>query len=460
LTDPSTRYLSAPEAGQHLAELGEEFALIENPDHVFPPYELLPLRPKMTRLAHGVRAVLFDLDGTTTMTEDLCLHALETTVRRATGRLSRAGWAGLDAGRDYPHIIGRSTTSNVEYIVEAYGPQFQHDALVRAYLDAAAWNIAVAPTGQRRTEARANLAALGGEALLADPRFAALCEAVASGEEPPGETIETLARAFGDRLLLESAVAQVRAGLELYYQTLHRCLQRISQGKGAQVAREIFADGRQHPIGPLAGLGILLAVIKGWLGEDAGACAEPLLAEAPPGSFPPDEARDTLRRLGAYFAQSPVPVALVTSSGSYEAGVAPPEVFRALRDQAGQWPVSEAVRSRMAHGFAGPEQFYDAMITADDAHELRLKPYRDLYTIALHRLHIPPGDAHRVMGFEDTEAGVTAMRAAGIGLCCAVPFEGTAGHDFSAASHRLAGGFPEALLGQRLFLADMAPAAE
>lgn len=53
-------------------------------------------------------AIVQDMDGTTT--ENLCLHSLETMVRRVTARLTPAQWTGLDRARDYPHIIGNSTT--------------------------------------------------------------------------------------------------------------------------------------------------------------------------------------------------------------------------------------------------------------------------------------------------------------------------------------------------------------
>jgi len=92
----------------------------------------------------------------------------------------------------------------------------------------------------------------------------------------------------------------------------------------------------------------------------------------------------------------------------------------------------------------------------DNSHEIRLKPYRDLYTIAAQQLGIRPSQLKNVVGFEDTWAGVTAMRGAGIGVPCAVPFEGTTGHDFESAAHVFIKGVPQALLEHGLFLEDAA----
>jgi beta-phosphoglucomutase-like phosphatase (HAD superfamily) len=92
------------------------------------------------------------------------------------------------------------------------------------------------------------------------------------------------------------------------------------------------------------------------------------------------------------------------------------------------------------------------MITASDSSEIRLKPHRDLYSIALHRIGLGPEEFDQVIGFEDSESGTIAIRAAGVGCCVAVPFAETAGHDLSAASHIAKGGVPEAMLLEQLFL--------
>ena len=95
-------------------------------------------------------------------------------------------------------------------------------------------------------------------------------------------------------------------------------------------------------------------------------------------------------------------------------------------------------------------------MTASDSSEIRLKPHRDLYSLALHGMGVPPDQYDRVAGFEDSESGVIAIRAAGVGCCVALPFTQSAGHDFAAAVHVLKGQFPEVILNHRCFLSNTA----
>ena len=53
---------------------------------------------------------------------------------------------------------------------------------------------------------------------------------------------------------------------------------------------------------------------------------------------------------------------------------------------------------------------------------------------------------------EDSESGTIAIRAAGIGVCVAVPFADTTGHDLTAATYILHGQLPETILAYNCFL--------
>ncbi|MBN2308457.1 MAG: HAD family phosphatase, partial [Candidatus Hydrogenedentes bacterium] len=128
------------------------------------------------------------------------------------------------------------------------------------------------------------------------------------------------------------------------------------------------------------------------------------------------------------------------------------EVFRVLAGEAGSWPVPSDKRARIEEGFSTSSAYYDGFITASDSSEIRLKPHRDLYSIALHRMGIPPEAFHQVVGFEDSESGTIAIRAAGIPCCCALPFPETRDHRFDAASVVAYGGIPEVMLRHRVFL--------
>jgi len=65
---------------------------------------------------------------------------------------------------------------------------------------------------------------------------------------------------------------------------------------------------------------------------------------------------------------------------------------------------------------------------------------------------IPPEQFHCVAGFEDSESGTIAIRAAGISVCCALPFAMTRNHQFEAATQVCPGGIPEVILLKNFFL--------
>ena len=129
-------------------------------------------------------------------------------------------------------------------------------------------------------------------------------------------------------------------------------------------------------------------------------------------------------------------------------------MLRLLQEQVAAWPVAQAKREHLLEKFSSYLNVFDSVITASDSSEIRLKPHRDLYSLALHQLGIPKEDFDKVIGFEDSESGTIAIRAAGIGLCVAVPFADTQGHRLDYASLVLQGGLPEAILRHHLFLSD------
>lgn len=441
-------YVQLSVAAERLSGVSNEFALIHNAPHVFPPFEAVPLGTRAAYFHSGIRAIFLDMDGTTTLTEDLCLVALEDTMRLIMERPGKAEWPGLDRARDYPNIIGSSTSKNFEYLIHVYGDDVREPALRAAFVRAAALTLAEASDPERIAEVRADLSALGVPELAYEPAIATL-PAYARGRTFGQEVdVSDLVARYAPRLRLQSLAERFRAAMMIYFERIDGMFARIALGRGHEVAEELYGPGTLHPIRPLPGLGVLHALAKGWLGDEAGRLADLVLEH----TGPVEGAADTLARLGRTFAAQPAHVALVTSSGDYEANIILTEVFGGLRDEVRGWPVSEAVRERVLSGFEHYLGFYDTVVTASHSHEIRLKPYRDLYSIALHNLGIPAEDAHKVLGFEDTEAGIVAQRAAGLGVCCAVPFEGSRGHNFTAASHVLHGGLPEALLRHGLFM--------
>lgn len=79
---------------------------------------------------------------------------------------------------------------------------------------------------------------------------------------------------------------------------------------------------------------------------------------------------------------------------------------------------------------AGILGIMSAVISADDQDGIRRKPAPDLYLLAIQKLGIDPNE---LAAFEDSAAGVSSARAAGL-RCVAIPNAMTASHDFSLAN--------------------------
>lgn len=437
----------------YICPLGGTFALVKNPPYVFPPYEAYPLSAPRTTLDDGLEAAVMDMDGTTTTTEALCIESLATMVSCMTGAEKAGAQYALRPEQDYPHIIGNSTTRHVEYLVTRYREALRPEAVCKHFIRAAAWNMCCGIDPRRACEARTTLTTQGLAEISDAPEFRKLCDRMA--DSPAAELeplLQSLATAFLPRLLLNDIAALTRIGIEIYYQHYHELLANMGK-KGHDVA----APGHRL-IEPMPGIGIALALLKGWLGAEAALLAEHVAALLPPALRTDQTAvmsgMERLGALGAYFQAHPVKLALVTSSIATEANLVLGEVFRVLTSEAADWEIPAPLREMAQQGFADPATFYDACITASDSSEIRLKPHRDLYSIALHTLGVPPERFHRVAGFEDSESGTIAIRAAGIPLCCALPFAMTEKHGFEAATQVCPGGMPEVMLLKHFFLPE------
>jgi len=445
-------------AAELLNALGEDFAVVENPNYVYPPYELYPLAAKASALESGLLGAVMDMDGTTTTTETLCIHSLETMVRRIIGREGDSGWRGLDEERDYPHIIGNSTTKHVEYLIRTYRDEIRSEPLKFFTLHAAIWTLGKAADEGRKKEVRNNLATLGLESVLRDNRFVRLMKAGSLDTPKERSAIQDLADHYCVNLRLESIADIVRVAIDVYYQRYHEILSQIDRGVGgSSLAETLLGDPNRRLISPMSGIGYFLALIKGWLGKDAQVCYEGFVEYLREIGEPWEDLeanRAMLEPMGLHFERNPVLVAVVTSSIQYEANIVLSEVFRVLREQIEDWDVPKEKKSFLLERFASYRTVYDAVITASDSSEIRLKPHRDLYSLALHQLGVKPEDFGKVIGFEDSESGTIAIRAAGIPLCVAVPFPETKGHTFDAACHVAHGGIPEVVLKKLCFLPE------
>lgn len=452
------KFADADTAACLAGALSDQYAIVANPPYIYPPYDVYPLSKGTPVLEEGLLAAVMDMDGTTTTTEPCCIDALNTMVRRCCGRAEDPAWPGLDQARDYPHIIGNSTTKHVEYLMRAYGADFREDALREHLVRGAAWTLSRGKDPGRKRDLRNTLAALGVADLEQDPAFQELMKA---GDYYSADTRGMAVAVAGSgrhAFNFEGISNLTRAGIEIYYQRYHEVLGWVADGRGDEMAEQVLGPGGKRLIGPMPGVGVFLALLKGWLGAEAASFAE-LLAEplVTAGMMDKDEVpacRERLGDLGAYLERHPARVALVTSSIFYEADLVLTEVFRILRTEITRWPVSEDKQSFLLEHFASPHVYYDGFITATDSSEIRLKPHRDLYSMAMHEIGLYPEDFGKVVGFEDSESGTIAIRAAGIRVCCALPFHMTTGHRFEAATRVSPGGLPEVMLKHGLFLKE------
>jgi beta-phosphoglucomutase-like phosphatase (HAD superfamily) len=426
-----------------------EYAIIPNPGYIHPPYEIVPLAPKIKLLPSILKAVVMDMDGTITTTEELCIHSLEYMIRKISGKPDYKSWRGLDHKKDYPFIIGNSTTKHVEYLIRTYQNLIGKDSLVRSYFYAVVWTLSAGKDRKRKEEVLTNFRNFGFSEDL-NSRFSSDKECELKADE--------LFRKYNSGFPLDFN-SIVKAGIDIYYQRYHEILSALKNN--IQIPQHhLLPAASKNLIEPMPGAAFFLAFIKGLLGIEAGNLSRYFLAEyekksdGVPLKVKPELLIKRLSSLSSYFTKNPVKTSVVTSSIFYEADIVMTQVFNLFKEQITCWDISDDRKKKILSRFSSYKKYFDSFVTASDSSEIRLKPHRDLYSIALHNLGLKAEDFDKVIGFEDSESGTLAIRAAGIGLCAAVPFAKTSGHNLKASSVILKGGLPEAIIKYNLFLKD------
>ena len=422
-----------------------QYALVSNPSYVYPQEEYYPLAPALEQVDH-LAGVLMDMDGTTTTTEELCIYSLEQMVRRMSGKMNPSFWKGLDRENDYPNIIGNSTTMHVEFLIGKYEDMMDPTHTAEAFARAIVWTLTQGRDEKRKQELIQNLRKFG------------LDHLVDNASQYDAENL--LSRDDEKRLAGLSFDQKVSVGIDIYYHVYHEILARLKQGRSDEIKQEVFGHlpDDKHLIAPMPGIPILLPLLKGWLGSSVSLVAKELLEDYQQKTgreMSQNEQSDYLRQLAQlslHFARYPVKIGLVTSSIHYEADIVIQEVFNVIRSFYDKSSLPESKKKKLLKHLSDYRKFYDAFVTASDSSEIRLKPHRDLYSIALHQLGLMPEQFDRVIGFEDSQSGTIAIRAAGIGCCVAVPFAQTSEHNFEAAVHVLKRGIPQALIEHKLFV--------
>jgi len=422
------------------AEYGE-FAVIENPSSIHPPFEIAPLAPPLEK-PNGLKALLMDMDGTTTTTETLCIQSMEMMLRRMSGLMTKEACSGLDPQKDYPNIIGNSTTKHVEYLIETYGHLLKSELAVKEFLKAARWTLENGRDEDRKKEVVQNLKKWELEEELNSNR-----------SKKPDNEIEINPPKM-------SASQMVSMGIDIYYQIYHTMLSKIEKGEAALLKEKAGLAEYDELIAPMPGIAFMLPFVKGWLGDEVEEAVSLIIApyddhhERKMSQKERSALMETLFVLSRRFEKEPVKLGLVTSSIFYEADIVIKRVLRVVQKQIAQTGLSNERKAFINEKLGDYHTVYDTFVTATDSSEMRLKPHRDLYSLALHNLGINPTDFDKVIGFEDSQSGTVAIRAAGIGCCVAVPFQESSNHNLEAAVHVLTGGIPEALITHQLFLTD------
>jgi hypothetical protein len=85
--------------------------------------------------------------------------------------MTKQQWKGLDPVKDYPHIIGNSTTKHVEYLIDKYQKTFKNDQIIKSFLYAAGWTIIYGKDAKRKEEVILNLNDFNCADLIRDERL-------------------------------------------------------------------------------------------------------------------------------------------------------------------------------------------------------------------------------------------------------------------------------------------------
>lgn len=458
--DKLARYLTAQGAAEALTSLGptlgtDEFVVVRNIDYVHSPFEIYPLAPKVRPPLPRIAAFAVDMDGTSTTTEPLALHSLEYMVRRFTGHLTPDQWPGLDKQLDYPYVIGNSNFRHAEFLLGRYRQMLDMTAFRDAFFEAVVWTLASMTDAHRRKEIRLHARNCGLGEMLADAEFQRLTTAGAIAPDAVAEACRPLIERFGAAFRSANPGETVAAVLDIYYMRYHSIMQAIEQGEGESLSHELLGESGRLLIEPMPGYDVFIPLVKGWIGEaDAGALYDMLHARLKGHGDAPqaDIGRGGLQELARHFSGQPAKAALVTASIAFETHATMREVCRVMSMRVADWSISQAGKDRVLAGLADYRNPFDAFICATDACEHRLKPHRDLYSLALAQMAMPKTDYALCVGLEDTEPGIISLRAAGIGCAVGLPNHDTSRQDFRAAALVVPGGLPELILHHACFL--------
>lgn len=452
------RIISSQEAAELVVQQSLEYAIVKNPDDVYPAYEYLPLAPKITTLRNEISAIIMDLKGTSVSIDGLSLLSLEKMIRKISGRITKDTWAGLDSIIDHPNILGLHPKKQVEFLISRYQNFINQDYLKESYFYSILWTLILDYDKEQQKIVREHLIQFGCNDILSDPKILEYIGKNKFDRNNANALTNYILLKYGKCFVIRNYNDTINATLDIFYQQIHEILLLISKND-KETLSEITKGYEEKPlIEPAFGLTPLLALVKGWFEEDIEYVFDYFLSQYKTiKSYyftlqeDIDITRNRLVTISNKSKNNPIKLALVTTSLPFETNTILAEAFLHIREQIDTWKVPSNRKEFLKEKFSDFNNVFDAIVTNSDINEIRPKPHRDLYSIALKKLKIHKEKFDQVIAFEDGENGLVGSRAAGIGLCAAVPIN-KINKEFPAAAFTLNGGLLEVLLSYNLFM--------
>lgn len=452
------KYITNDEASEIITQLGVEFAVVNNPENIFPAFEIYPLAPKITAKQKNISAVLLNMEGIFISTENLHLHSLEYMVRQFSGRFEKSQWHGLDKIIDYPGLLGDSSTNPVEFLVQRYHNYIKPDFFAEAFMHSILWILILGHDESWKKKVYTELAMLGYSEILNDPKLSEYIALKEFNKYNANVITNYFIHKYNPVINIQNFAQTVSAARFIYNRRYQEILEVIKLGEGANLAEEIFETNDISFIRPNPGAALFLALCRGWLGDDVkylfDDLGDSLKTLNSIGYLISDKeaALDQLLKLSSRFEAHPLKTALVSSQNHYSTSILISESLNLLAAEVRKWKLPEARKSGILEKFSHFADVFDTIITKNDISPIRKKPHPDAYSIAITRLGFDRSRFNEIIGIENSENGIISLRSSGIGLSLAFPPPKSQSLSFAHSVQILQGGFPELILNHNCYI--------
>ncbi|MGE5683228.1 MAG: hypothetical protein ACM34K_20390 [Bacillota bacterium] len=452
------KYITSDEASEIITQLGLEFAVISNPENVYPPFEVYPLAPKITHTQKELSAVLLNTDGVLASVGNLHLHALEYMVRQISGRFEKEQWFGLDKLIDYPNILAPGSNVNpVDFLIQRYHNFIKPDFFKEAYFHSALWTLILGKDENRKKDVRRNLTLLGCSGMLEDPKLNEYIAQKEFGKYSANVITNYFLHKYCLNLNIQNFSVTAAAASDIYYKRCQEILEIIKLGEGINFAGQVLSGDDKLFIKPSPGIPHFIALVKGWLGDEAHLIFDQLIDLLKTNSSQSYRISDVIAaknkfiRLSIEFEKNPLTIGLISSESRYNASIIINEVLQIASSQIRGWKISEERKNVILEKFSDFNNVFSTIVTSGDINKMRHKPFRDPYSIALNQLDLHSSRFNEVIGIENSENGIVSLRSSGIGLSVVIPPDRSSTLNLASASFIIPGGIPELLLNYDCF---------